>query len=1334
MSRVSIRIALILASIAAAGLLLGAVILSPIGTGILLPYLAQRAEAGGDLTLDIAQVDGALWGDVTLRGVDANLEDGTSLSIERLTFGIDLLPLLNRNIRLEPLSLAGVRLRLPLQQGRTDTTIATSPPEEQSSWRVEVSGLELSNSHVTVAGASWLDMLPEMEALDTTGDGSLRLSDVRLGSSRFTASIGETSSVDMTLSDLEGLLAPFEFSLGGVDLSAEPESGRLRLQATGGSVRDRQNRGTIEADVQFETEPERGWTALDVDARLSAVAVEWIPNADSLFPGGQLHGDVRTSGGQESLEVTADLRLASEAAEDANQPTLTTRGMVSLRDTISFDSLRVSASTSLTLLRRWMEEQYLPEGTVSVEAVVDGPITRANLVGSLVRRTGHASGAADTIDFSLAPSLRMGDNREDTASARLPIDSLRYRVAYRGRPGEARIEGNFRTSDSVWYFDDIRLGTTELNIQSLFESAPSTVMSAAGSGRVRMVGGVIENATLQVTLDSAEVEGNRLSAAVSGTYAPNQWAIDTLGVNGPGFTLYGYGRLGADRADADSIVLTGDIESVEEVSSFVAAALQREMPFDTVPAGMLRLTSSIKGSPSAPRIAFDARADQFTIAGFTVEEATANGNLDRSLHGTISAELKSVVGAGRALDHFSLRLAGGTDSASAGFDALLGSASFVGGFRYDSVAGGHQITVDSLRAIVTGNTWNVRPGAVLIADSENLQVDSLVLQGSPGRIVVAGGASSNDSSRLDVALEDISISSLEALIGGDTVTSAAGSLSGNMILEGPLSAPTGRADLFAHSTSLDGQELSDAELSLVVSTRQTDVRLALAGDSSLRVSGTVPLSLQTSPFGASLDETGPLDITVTVEGAELSGLKPLLANVEEPSGQIFADIAIAGTWNEPALSGNVALRWGQMYVPSLGVEYAGIELAATLEGTRAQIDSLLLLTAQGRLRASGTVDFAPLDDPTLDVAVNATQFQAIDDPQFLRMRTSGDLEIGGRLRAPMVTGQLTANRAVLRFADIVEKDVVNLDSPLFAGVVDTTVLRREGLEPGLMQRVQDSLALDSLVVKLGSDVWLRSDEANVQLGGEAAVSKTADSYRVFGTFVPRRGTYQLSLGPAATREFRITGGSVRFFGNPETDASVDIDASHTVRTFRGERVDVYANISGTLAEPTVELSSSLGSQVSDSEIISYLLFGAPSVQVFAGRRGREDQSVFRRSAQQMANFLSGTLEQSLTGSLGIPLDYLRINPGDVNEGFSSTEIQVGKQLDLFGRPAFLTASPRLCPDQGLISFKTLGASLEAWLADDWLAAASIDRVGGCEFSGLTRSSYSVGVDLFWEKH
>ena len=134
---------------------------------------------------------------------------------------------------------------------------------------------------------------------------------------------------------------------------------------------------------------------------------------------------------------------------------------------------------------------------------------------------------------------------------------------------------------------------------------------------------------------------------------------------------------------------------------------------------------------------------------------------------------------------------------------------------------------------------------------------------------------------------------------------------------------------------------------------------------------------------------------------------------------------------------------------------------------------------------------------------------------FLTFTGTGRLGLRGPLFHATLGGDLTANSGVLYFADLVSKRIIDLEDPTIADLVDTTLLRSQNLSIAakFQNRFLDSLTIQNMRVVLGSDVWLRSNEANIQLGGEVRLSKTEKTYTPSGTLDALRGSYTLHIGP-----------------------------------------------------------------------------------------------------------------------------------------------------------------------------------------------------------------------------
>ena len=233
-----------------------------------------------------------------------------------------------------------------------------------------------------------------------------------------------------------------------------------------------------------------------------------------------------------------------------------------------------------------------------------------------------------------------------------------------------------------------------------------------------------------------------------------------------------------------------------------------------------------------------------------------------------------------------------------------------------------------------------------------------------------------------------------------------------------------------------------------------------------------------------------------------------------------------------------------------------------------------------------------------------------------------------------------------------------------------------------MQQAIQNLAVPSLQVEIGNDVWLRSAEANIKLGGQVALRKDAANQRLDGSINVERGTYRLDLG-LVQRTFQVDSGTVTFYNDPQQAGTLNIWATYTVRQANqlSQDVRIIAHIGGTLLDPKLDLSSDERFALSYTEILSYLVFGQPSLL----GTGQESNNALRPVAQALLPSAGALIERAINSQIGF-FDVVQVQTGNTNNYtdptqngasnfLSGSRIGVGKQL---GQRAFLTANAGLC--------------------------------------------------------
>jgi translocation and assembly module TamB len=629
-----------------------------------------------------------------------------------------------------------------------------------------------------------------------------------------------------------------------------------------------------------------------------------------------------------------------------------------------------------------------------------------------------------------------------------------------------------------------------------------------------------------------------------------------------------------------------------------------------------------------------------------------------------------------------------------------------------------------------------RPTELTVTDSA-ATVTGLALRSAygSGKLVLEGALPTRGRADAHLQLEGFPLVGLYALLErdtagvGGTVTATAG-LSGTRaspISSGSFSLSNGAFGEF-RAPFVDGTfDYHDRRL-------RGTLRLWRSGRQILDVQAYLPLDLALEPVPRrQLPDT--LSVGAKADSVDLSVLEALTPSLQHVTGVFSADLGIAGTWDAPRLRGELQIANAAATIPTLSVRYEDIDGRLTLSGDTIAIQSLSARSERGRADFTGVVRLEQLTHPVLDLQIAADQFKALESKNNVAITVSGRLALKGPVFGATLTGHAKVTSGVLYFADLVQKRIVNLDE--LADTSLAALIQQQRLGPEFENVFLDSLRINDLELEMGSDVWLRSDEANIQLAGSVRLTKQRNQYLVSGTLQAVRGTYRLKVGSVLSREFVVTEGTVRYFGTPDQDAALDIKAKHVVHPVptpaqhNPEDITVVAHIGGTLLVPRITLEAEKR-ELSQTEIISYLLFGKSSVDLAGDQGGIADQRAVLQSALAI---LSGEIEQTIVSG-GVPVDYVEIRPGGGGQGtaLAPWNVAVGRQL---GPKTFLVVNAGFCSGGQVGVTNMLGLSLQFRISPEWRTEASFAPVQTCTNDtnlGLGNTvPRQVGLDLFWER-
>ena len=489
------------------------------------------------------------------------------------------------------------------------------------------------------------------------------------------------------------------------------------------------------------------------------------------------------------------------------------------------------------------------------------------------------------------------------------------------------------------------------------------------------------------------------------------------------------------------------------------------------------------------------------------------------------------------------------------------------------------------------------------------------------------------------------------------------------------------------------------------------------------------------------------------DSVDMRLFRAFVPGLVDARGAIVADVDISGSTKQPQLFGQISLGDGSATFSNLGTNFNHIRADIALSGDTVHIKKLsaeTLKERRGTLSVDGTLSFEHYDNPSFSLTASASNFHAIDKPGLaaLDISTGPPVTLTGSTQNAVMRGTVRVERGTIYIPEVVKKQIIDLNDPEFLGTVDTLLSQNREVLPRAPRAVARNLRLENVAVDIGPDVWLRSSEANIKLGGSLNVTMAPQNpgdpprLALEGQLSADKGTYRLNLvDPFIQPTFDVQTGTLRFFGTPDLNPSLDISAIHTVRQPRqsanGRDVRVEVDITGTLARPQLALRNPDNLPLSESDLLSYLVTGEPAVGL-----DNTGTQVAGLGVRALGNIFTNAIPRNVldivelqTATLG-PTDPTA-QGGNTSSYYSllNTRAILGKQL---GSRWFLGLTTGLCFVDPSAFKENLGLQLEYRISSVYSAQAAIEpgssstRCGKATTPSFTptQTPPQLGFDLF----
>ncbi len=1177
------------------------------------------------------------------------------------------------------------------------------------------------------------------------------------------------------------------------DFPAYTGTGRVRATSIAGSrteydlenlrLGDRTSR--VEGELVAILDAYRGLGFRDLDVGLDNLSLEVVrPYLDTLPLQGRLSGSLRASGFFDAMNVEADWIFRDARVEGNPENRVAFRGDVTMGgpDGIVFQGTELIRSDLDLRTIRLVTPAVALDGRLALAGRLEGPWRNVGYQGRVEHQNGSLPKSAITARAHL-------DTRGEVLAleATLTVDTLEFdgiRPSFPATPMQGRVRGGLKLAGDLrrlrvegnlagaigryrigglmtllpprWAAESLEVDFEDADIRTLVNRGPRSRLA----GRLALTGGLdsamAPEADLRLTLARGTVREIAFDSARARLRIRDSLiAVDTGAVRWEGGGLSAKGTLGWAEPHRGSLSVEGLALSLASFDSLVMKLLEverGEVAEEDRMGGRARATATLEGSLDRWRLVVEARADSATwldnrVRVGTLSGAVTGGRLD-SLGFAGRLRVDSLHLGRMVFTGLDTRLAGSPDDLRWELRGGAANLSGLAGGRWRGGSPGRILGIDSLAVTVLDRTWWLTAPASIPIDSATATDPITVVTADGSSLIrVVGDAPGRPAGQLSVSAIGLALRDLYAVTQRDP-SSVEGTVALDARLGGNLAAPR-----FRGSASVTGAVIGDVQAPLVRGVfnyqdrrLQSNLTFWRTGRPVLDLDAELPLDLAVTGAGPR-QLPGTLAIRGRADSVDLAVFEPLTPNLRRVRGTFAVDAQVEGGWEAPRLGGWVDLRDGSGFVPGLGVGYSPVNGRIRLVGDSLVADSLSVGSGIGTAVIRGAVRLERLTHPVLDLRLAARDLPLIDVDDYLTLRASGQVALIGPIERPVLTGSALATNSVVYFADLITKDIVNLEDPLNVDLVDTTALRAQRLRAQFQSRFLDSLVIRDLRFRVGEDVWLRSNEANVALEGQVFVNKERrrirrSEYRVSGELNTSRGTYVLKLGPVF-RSFAVEQGAVRYFNTPDLNASLDLSARYLVRTALGGGDDypVIARITGTLLVPKLTLASEPGRPpLPERELVALLVTGTTTNTFLAGGAfaGSTVQSV---AASLASTVLSSELQRSLISDVGLPVDLVEIRPGFLQgnslfaTGGTVTTLALGRQL---GNRLFATVNLGSCLRTGdYLNARYLGATVEYRLHRSLKLQIAAEPVQSCLTQAastlVTPSRYQFGADLRWNR-
>lgn len=565
---------------------------------------------------------------------------------------------------------------------------------------------------------------------------------------------------------------------------------------------------------------------------------------------------------------------------------------------------------------------------------------------------------------------------------------------------------------------------------------------------------------------------------------------------------------------------------------------------------------------------------------------------------------------------------------------------------------------------INNEEWRIQEKVRIILNNGKTEIKNFDLTNGNQQITVDGLISEDPKDLLQVGFKDFNLRTINPFTKGFGVK-LSGNVNGKTDLYGILKAPRVTDDV-----KIDSLNFNDIYIGTLTDTssfnsdqNKINVYTRIMADDS-----------ETFKLTGNLDlKEKDIDLQVKMDDSKLTIFEPFVKTlVSNLKGNVSSDLTVKGKLDNPKINGKLSFDKGQLTVNYLKTTYV-ISDDVEVENSVIKLDNFKLADLEGHeATANGSVDLNNIDDPTLNVIVEAESFMALNTTAkdnsvyYGRAYGSGTFKFNGptskmKIDIKAKTEKGTVFNLPLNSSETVsDKDFINFISRDSAKVVKKTT-NFEGLTLTFKLTI-DPNTTANIYTTLGNLSGKGNAELNLNIN-------SLGDFEMSGDYIIETGSFDFTAQEVINKKFEIRqGGTIRWTGNP-TAAQINLKAVYALRAslnelFKAANRDASANanqrantevemgLTGLLLQPDIKLDinfpsnpaikEELQTYFSDQNNLNLQAFSLIIRRSFAPGNGGES------IGKQLGSSVSSTATELVFNQFNNVLSSLNLNFVDLN--------------------------------------------------------------------------------------